>query len=118
MKNVPYSLAASADGVYWAVGAYMAGQMYSLQTGAPIGAEILDRHVLAETYFTPDGSARWRSALRLGRSFSVPDGQPLSGEMIHQDGVERLAAAPRRATCTRPPSSTASSAYGTGNACR
>jgi serine/threonine protein kinase/WD40 repeat protein len=97
VKSPPYSLAVSADGEYWALGGYMLGQLYSLRTGNPVGAEMTHRHVIAGLEFTPDGSALVTvSFARLGHWWSVPDGKPLAGDMIHQDGVERLVLAPRR----------------------
>ncbi len=33
---------------------------------------------------------------RFGRSWSLPEGKPMAGEMIHQDGVDGLATAARR----------------------
>src|SRR6185312_10069548 len=59
--------------------------------------EMPHRHVVPGLAFTPDGSALVTvSFARLGHAWSVPDGKPLAGEMIHQDGIERLVLAPRR----------------------
>jgi len=59
------------------------------------------RHLVAGMHFSPDRSSLVTVCYdRLGRWWSVPDGAlALSGEMIHQDGVEGLAHAPRRNLC-------------------
>jgi WD40 repeat protein len=91
------SLAISPDGAWWAAGGDLFAQLYSLQNGSPVGREMRHRHLVMGLHFTADRLALVTICYdRLARWWSVPDGESLAGDMIHQDAIDRRALAPRR----------------------
>jgi eukaryotic-like serine/threonine-protein kinase len=97
LRDAPQSLVVSPNGLYWAAGSHEFAQVYAMSDGAQLTTALPHRnHVTGIHFIDEPWSLLTVGFDRLGQSWSLPDGQPMAGEMIHQDGVDVLAKAARR----------------------